>query len=139
MWLFCLLSKNLFLKCSLFWSDLNAFFEFADFSNLRKILEDFWDNSWKTLGRLSEDSRKTLGKLSEDSWKTLRRLSEDFLENLLMYFMLEDFPRSLQKVFQIPLPKWVQTYLCWGIISSCVIIFFMVFLYVNYFVNFKRC
>ncbi|KAL0758439.1 hypothetical protein Bca101_074589 [Brassica carinata] len=29
------------------------------FSDLGQILEDFWDNSWKTLGRLSKDSRKT--------------------------------------------------------------------------------
>ncbi|KAF3488229.1 hypothetical protein F2Q69_00052176 [Brassica cretica] len=45
------------LKCH-----LNAF-EYADFSDLRHILEDFWDNSSKTLGRLSKDSRKTLGRL----------------------------------------------------------------------------
>ncbi|WZY94156.1 hypothetical protein YC2023_066485 [Brassica napus] len=74
---------------------LNAF-EYANFSDLRQILEDFWDNSWKTLGKLSKDFRKTLG-----------RLSEDFLGNLL-YFILEDFPLSLQKVFQSLLPKVVQ-------------------------------
>ncbi|KAF3607887.1 hypothetical protein DY000_02047661 [Brassica cretica] len=38
-----------------------------------------------------------------DFERRLRRLSEDFseafLESLLMHFMLEDFPRSLQEVF----------------------------------------
>ncbi|KAG5410274.1 hypothetical protein IGI04_006593, partial [Brassica rapa subsp. trilocularis] len=76
------------------------------------ILKDFWNNSWKTLGRLSKDSRETLGRLSKDSRKTHERLSEDFLEKFLMYFMLEDFVGSLQKVFQILLPKGVQIYLC---------------------------
>ena len=72
MWLFCLLSKNLFLKSSLFWSHLNAF-EYANFSDLRQILEDFWDNSWKTLGRL-------LGKSSNVFYA--RRLPTKFSESL---------------------------------------------------------
>ncbi|KAF3590619.1 hypothetical protein DY000_02020935 [Brassica cretica] len=62
-----------------------------------------WKTSQKTLGRISEDSWKILGRLMEDSRKTLKRLLEDFLGSLLMYFMLEDFPRSLEEVF---CPKW---------------------------------
>ncbi|KAG5399665.1 hypothetical protein IGI04_014272, partial [Brassica rapa subsp. trilocularis] len=38
------------------------------------------------------DLSQTLEKFSEDSWKTLGRLSEDFLGSFLMYFMLDDFP-----------------------------------------------
>ena len=56
---------------------MNAF-EYADFSYLRQILEDFWDNSWKTLGRL------------------LRKYSNVF------------YARSLEKVFQSLMPKVVQ-------------------------------
>ena len=94
--------KKLFLKISLFeaiWMLLNM-----------QIFQ-IWVRLWKI-------SQKTLGRLSE----TLGRLLADFLRSLLMYFMLEDFPRSLREVF---CPKWykwmmssgVQTYLCWGMIS----------------------
>ena len=51
---------------------------------------------------------QTLEEFSEDSWKTLGRLSEDFLRSLLMHFMLEDVPRSLQEVFQSFLLKVIQ-------------------------------
>ncbi|KAG5385035.1 hypothetical protein IGI04_036505 [Brassica rapa subsp. trilocularis] len=50
-------------------------------------LPKFWKTSGIILGRLSD--------------------SEDFLGNL-MYFMPEDFPRSLQKFFQSLLSKVVQ-------------------------------
>ncbi|WZZ70468.1 hypothetical protein YC2023_081838 [Brassica napus] len=44
---------------------LNAF-EYANFSDLRQILEDFWDNSWKTLGRLPTKSSESLPKSSAE-------------------------------------------------------------------------
>ncbi|KAG5378557.1 hypothetical protein IGI04_026399, partial [Brassica rapa subsp. trilocularis] len=47
---------------------------------------------------------KTFGRLFE----TLGRLLADFLRSLLMYFMLEDFSRSLQEAFQSLMPKVVQ-------------------------------
>ncbi|WZZ27347.1 hypothetical protein YC2023_010748 [Brassica napus] len=52
------------------------------------------DNSCKNL----RNFERLLRRLSED-------FSEDFLESLLMHFMLEDFPRSLQEVFRNLLPK----------------------------------
>ena len=131
----------MFLK---FWSYLNAF-EYINFSDLNHTLEDFLEDSWKTLGRLLgkssnafyarrrptkssgslpslnmqifqiwvrlwKISRKTLGRLLE----TIRRLLADsetlkrLLRSLLMYFMLEDFPRGLREVFQSLLSKVVQ-------------------------------
>ena len=56
--------------------------------------------------------------------KLLIRFSEDFLENLLMYFMLEEkSSRKFSEVFCLKWYKWmissgVQTYLCWGMIYS---------------------
>ena len=51
---------------------------------------------------------QTLEDFSENSCKTLGKLLEDFLGSLLMYFMLEDFPRSLREVLQSLLLKVVQ-------------------------------
>ena len=64
---------------------MNAF-EYVKFLDLNHTLEDFSEHFWKTFGRLSED----------------------FLGSLLMHFMLEDIPRSLQKVFQSFMLKVVQ-------------------------------
>ncbi|KAG5396836.1 hypothetical protein IGI04_018650 [Brassica rapa subsp. trilocularis] len=73
----------------------------------RNFLEVFCTKLWKisprTLGRLSE----TLGRLLEDS-EILGRLLANFVISLLMYFMLEDFPRSLREVFQSLMSKVVQ-------------------------------
>ncbi|KAL0660627.1 hypothetical protein Bca4012_097464 [Brassica carinata] len=58
---------------------------FQNFSYLRHILEDFWDNSWKTLGRLAKDSRKTFGILLGKSSNVFyaRRLPTKSSESLL--------------------------------------------------------
>ena len=53
-------------------------FEYEDFSDLKQILEDFLDNSWKTLGRL-------LGKFSNVFYA--RRLPTKSSESLLKSFV----------------------------------------------------
>ena len=122
------------------------------FQNLNMQIFQVWVRLWKisqkTLERLSEIP----GRLLADS-ETLGRLLADFLRSLLMYFMLEDFPRSLRKVL---CPKWykemmssgVQAYLCWGMISNSMCNSFVYglfydmyvhYLVVNSFVNLKKC
>ncbi|WZZ03526.1 hypothetical protein YC2023_089447 [Brassica napus] len=105
-------------------------FEFVGFSDLRETLKDFSEDSRKTfqntLGkssnafyarRLSTKSSGSLPKSSAQSGtnfgysefgKLLRRLLENFLGTLLMYFVLDDFPRSIREVFRSLLSKVVQ-------------------------------
>ena len=78
------------------------------------------------------------------SQKTLGRLSEDFLGSLIMYFMLDDFPRSLREVV---CPRWykgmmssgVQAYLCGGIISSSICNSFVYCLFYDLYVYYFSC
>ncbi|KAF3540044.1 hypothetical protein F2Q69_00020469 [Brassica cretica] len=96
----------------------------SDFGKLlRRLSEDFLKSSnpfyairlptkssgAKSSGSLLKSSAQNMSQTFEDfskeSWKTLGRLLKDFLGSLLMYFMLEDFPRSLREVFRSLLPK----------------------------------
>ncbi|KAG5400800.1 hypothetical protein IGI04_015407, partial [Brassica rapa subsp. trilocularis] len=59
----------------------------------------------KSSGSLLKSSAKsdlsqTLEDFTDDSWKTLRRLSEDFLGSLQIRFMLEDFVGTLQETLE---------------------------------------
>ncbi|KAG5382928.1 hypothetical protein IGI04_034398 [Brassica rapa subsp. trilocularis] len=47
-------------------------------------------------------------RLWKTSQKTLGRLSKDFLGSFLMYFRLDDFPRSLREVFEVFCPRWYK-------------------------------
>ncbi|KAG5388598.1 hypothetical protein IGI04_030139, partial [Brassica rapa subsp. trilocularis] len=106
------------------------------FSDLRQTLKEFSEDSRKTsqntLGKSSNAfyarklaSHEIFRKSSEvfcpkwykfwicillwkTSQKTIGRLSEDFLGSIIMYFMLDDFLRSLREVLQSLLPKVVQ-------------------------------
>ena len=70
--------------------------------------ETIWMFWMCKLFRSESDFGRLLRRLSKYSRKTLKRLLEDFLGSLLLHFMLEDVPWSLQEVFLCFMPKVVQ-------------------------------
>ena len=101
------------MKFSLFWSHLNVF-EYADFSDLSQTLENFSEDSWKTLGRL-------LGKSSNVFYA--RWLPEVFC------------PRCYKGMIS----SGVQPYVYGGIISSYMCNSFVYGMFYDLFVYYFSC
>ena len=91
-------------------------------------MEDFPEDTWKTLRRLLEDSQKTLGRL-------LGKSSNVFYARI---------PRSVREVFcsrwyKEMMSSGVQAYLCGGIISSSMCNYFVYGVFYDLYMYYFSC
>ena len=120
------------MKLSLFWNFLNMhIFQIwiRIWKTFRRLLEDFLENFWKTL----RNSRKTLGRLSKKS-------SNVFYARRLPTKSSRSLPKSYaQSGYKGMMSSGVQTYLCWGMISSSMCNIFVYGLFYDLYVYYFSC